>query len=87
MRYIVARFRNLETNLDVAAETFKMIGEPGLGSWILTIARMGDDDCYKNLMAVRDKWLVAMKGCEKCFSMNWHSFIEDLMAEKANENR
>jgi protein-arginine kinase activator protein McsA len=72
--------------LDIAAETFKMIGEPGLGSWILTIARIGDDDCYKNLMTIRDKWAAAMKGCEKCFSMNWRSFIDDLMTEETEMN-
>lgn len=36
--WIVERFRALDSNLDTAAETFTMLGDPGLGSWILTIA-------------------------------------------------
>lgn len=79
---IVDRFRALGANLDTAAEVFAMLGEPGLGSWILAIARMGDDDCYKNLMIIRDKWADAMEECEHCFSLIWLRFVEDLMKEK-----
>lgn len=64
---IVERFRALNSNLDTAAEAFAMLGEPGLGLWILAIARMGDDDCYKNLMIIRVKWADAMEECEHCF--------------------
>lgn len=79
---IVERFRSLDANLDAAAETFTMLGEPGLGSWILVIARMGDDECYKNLMIIRDKWANFMEECEHCFSLIWCRFVEELLKEK-----
>lgn len=79
---IVEQFRALDANLDTAAEVFAMLGEPSLGSWILTIARMGDDDCYKNLMIIRDKWADAMRECEHCFSLVWLRFVKDLLKER-----
>lgn len=82
MKYIVERFRSLGQNLDTAAKAFETLGDPDLGTLILTIARMDDCNCYKNLLAARDKWFEAMEECEHCFSLVWLRFVEDLMKER-----